>query len=87
MFHNEKYMNCCFVVYYVYYGQSLFFRSPSSENARDTKMTTLVTEGARQKRQAVFLFFLPPSFLAPKWMIVKGYIMSNVYVNIVVLAL
>ena len=87
MFHNERYMNCCFVVYYVYYGQSLFFRSPLSENARDTKMTTLVTEGARQKRHAVFLFFLPPSFLAPKWMIVEGYIMSNVYVNIVVLAL
>ena len=84
MLHNERYMNYCFVVHY---GQSLFFRSPSSENARDTKMTTRVTEGARQKRHAVFLFFLPPSFLAPKWMIVEGYIMSNVYVNIVVLAL
>ena len=50
-------------------------------------MTTRVTEGARQKRHAVFLFFLPPSFLAPKWMIVEGYIMSNVYVNIAVLVL
>ena len=48
MLHNEKYMNYCFVVHY---GQSLFFRSPSSENARDTKMTTRVTEGARQKRR------------------------------------
>ena len=55
MLHKEKYMNYCFVVHY---GQSLFFRSPSSENARDTKMTTRVTEGARQKRHAVFLFFL-----------------------------
>ena len=84
MLHNERYMNYCFVVHY---GQSLFFRSQSSENARDTKMTTRVTEGARQKRHAVFLFFLPTSFLAPKWMIVEGYIMSNVYVNIVVLVL
>ena len=79
MFHNGKYMNCCFVVHY---EQSLFFRSPSSENARGTKMTTHVTEEARSVS-----FFLPPSFLAPKWMIVEGYIISNVYINIVVLAL
>ena len=32
-------------------------------------------------------FFLPPSFLAPTWMIVEGYIINNVYINIVVLAL
>ena len=32
-------------------------------------------------------FFLPPSFLAPKWMIVEGYIISNAYFNIVALAL
>ena len=79
MFHNGKYMNCCFVVHY---EQSLFFRSPSSENARDTKMTTRVTEEARSVS-----FFLPPSFFAPKWMIVEGYIISNVYISTVVLAL
>ena len=73
-------MNCCFVVYY---GQSLFFRSPSSENARETKMTTRVTT---EEAHSVS-FFLPPSFPTPKWMIVEGYIISNVYFNIVVLAL
>ena len=39
MFHHEKHMNCVFVVHYL---QSLFFRSPSSENAREKKMTTHV---------------------------------------------
>ena len=32
-------------------------------------------------------FFLPPSFLASTWIIVDGYLISNVYINIVVLAL
>ena len=85
MFHNEKYMNCCFIVHY---GQSLFFRSPSSENARDTKMTTRVTEGARQKRDAVFLFSCHPLFSRPSgYMIVEGYIIRNVYISTIVLAL
>ena len=59
MLHNEKYMTCCFVVYY---GQSLFFRSPSSENARDRKMTTRVTEGARDRRGTQCFFFLAALF-------------------------
>ena len=40
------------------------------ENARDTQMTTRVTEGARRerhdKRRLLFLFGLPPSFLASR---------------------
>ena len=52
VFHNEH-VKCCFVVHY---GQSLFFCSPSSENAQDTKMTTGVTKGARQKRHAASPF-------------------------------
>ena len=83
VFHNEKYMNCCFVVHY---GQSLFLRSSfkrerarhENDHARDWRRET---EEARSVS-----FFLPPSFLAPKWMIVEGYIISNVYINIVVLA-
>ena len=40
------------------------------ENARDTQMTTRETEGARRerhdKRRLLFLFGLPPSFLASR---------------------
>ena len=80
MFHNEKYMNCSFIVHY---RQSLFFRSPSSESARNTKMTTRMTEGAKQIEARSVSFFLPPSFLAPTWMIVEGYVISNVYISII----
>ena len=63
MFHNEKHMNCCFVVNYL---QSLFFRSPSSENAREKKMTTHGTEGAKQERHAVSPVSSRPLFSRPR---------------------
>ena len=47
------------------YEQSLFFLRSVEQNARDTQMTTRMTEGARRER-LFFLLGLPPSFLASR---------------------
>ena len=84
VFHNEKHMNCCFVVHY---KQSLFFSFSSSENARDAKTEDACDWRHETEEARSVFFFLTPSFLAPTRMVVEGYIINNVYISIVVLAL
>ena len=50
---------------YIDYEQSSFFSWSVEQNARDTQITTRVTEGARRERH-FFLLGLPPSFLASR---------------------
>ena len=47
------------------YEQSLFFSTSVEQNARDTKMTTRMPEGARRVR-LFSLLGLPPSFFASR---------------------
>ena len=86
MLHNEKYVKCSFIVHY---RQSLFFRSPSSE--KSARHENVYARDSRRKTEEArsVSFFLPPSLLAPTWMIVEGCIITggNVYISIIVLAL